>query len=326
MSRKRRSFVGWLLVIVMQLTSILPMATVYAVGGGEKIENIGGEEITTPGGMRIQVSDVTLSDTEFQFITSVIISDENGVHLTTKEDIGKSSEVHITYSFEIPNAYDLGVRDPYSLQLPDEIKIENPMEIPLKDVDDKLMATVYVTTNGTVRIEFTEHASSLSDIEGHFKIETKFDEERIQNDEETTIEFDLGGSAKQLITVKFEVEDETTIVNLTKKSLGYDVELNEITWEITVKPQTSPNLRLITNVVITDAIQEGQTYVPNSATIKKSQEVYIDGSFNYSAPNLTYTFNNPINQVKNEEYTITLKTKPDLSAFEGKNQGDIISF
>src|SRR5690606_6366681 len=106
----------------------------------------------------------------------------------------------------------------------------------------------------------------LYDRSGYFWVYSEFDAEKIGNNGETEIVFDLGGGNSQTIVVEFEKEEETANVNLSKSG-EYDNDKNEITWNIEIEPETTPNGRSIENVVISDVIQEGQTYVENSAII-----------------------------------------------------------
>ncbi|MBU5293034.1 hypothetical protein KQH90_03160, partial [Anaerosalibacter bizertensis] len=252
------------------------------------------------------------SGTEFKFITDVEITDENGNHF--EGPIAKDSKIRIQYNYEIENELNVDINQKYTLEIPEEINIIENMKIQLKNGNGDLIATVNIDTNNNATIQFDENVNEqLYDRSGYFWVYSEFDAEKIGNNGETEIVFDLGGGSSQTIVVEFEKEEETANVNLSKSG-EYDNDKNEITWNIEIRPETTPNGRSIENVVISDVIQEGQTYVENSAIIDNN----ADGEFKFEGNKLTYTFNESIKD--GEVYNISFKTKPDLSAFdkEGK--------
>jgi uncharacterized repeat protein (TIGR01451 family) len=222
----------------------------------------------------------------FKFITGVALTNNDGSPFTG--DIKKDSKVHITYSFAIPNADSVKGGDTYTVEIPKEIKIAAPIVIKLTEDGTEtgnLMATVNIGTDNKAIITFTDYAGTLSEIEGSFFVYTEFDEKKVGNNGDTDIVFDLGGGATTTIKVTFEKEEETAEVKLFKSG-NYDTVNNEITWQITVTPETKPTPRPIKNVVIEDAIPAGQTYIGGSVSIVPTGAA----AFSFDSSTIKYDF------------------------------------
>lgn len=333
-----------ILVLVMQL--MIPIHENYALGEKELEENmemeqkveeksesvedgVNSEDISNSKDVQIEnKSDETeiknsgeerltevkkRSGTEFKFIRSVEITDEDGNPF--EGSIAKDSKIRIQYNYEIEDELNVDINQKYTLTIPKEINIIDDMKIPLKNGNGELIATVNINTNNNVTIQFDENvnAQGLYDRSGYFWVYSEFDANEVGNNGETEIVFDLGGGSSQTIIIEFEREDETANVNLIKSG-KYDNNKNEITWNIEIKPETTPNGLSIENVVISDVIQEGQEYIKDSAVISPE----INGEFKFEDNKLIYTFNELIKD--GEVYNITFKTKPNLSAFDSEGK------
>lgn len=269
---------------------------------------------------------VTYADSEpepFQFITDVSITEEDGTAF--EGPVNKDSKLRLQYEFAIPDTEvttgsvaSITAGQIYTFSIPQEIPVINQMSIPLKDGDDNVFANVVIGTDNEGTITFTDLATQLSGVTGYFWVYSEFDEDKIGNDGEQNIIFDLGNGASKVVTVQFEEEVETSDIKLVKSG-GYASEKNEITWTIKIKPETTPNLRDLSNVIIKDVIADNQTYIDSSAKI--SPEV-SGGIFKYdeTSKELSFAFNQAINKVKEEEYILTFKTKPHMSELTENGQ------
>jgi len=254
----------------------------------------------------------------FQFITNVSITDQDGNEFSG--EVAKDSKLRLQYDFAIPDtttgsAITVGLN--YEFIIPQEIPIKSPLNISLKDSNEVIFGNVVIGTDNKGTITFTEEAASLSGVTGYFWVYSEFDKEKIGNDGQQNIEFDLGKGQTEVIPINFPKEDETSNINLIKSG-SYNQEQNEITWTVKIKPETTPNTRELRDVVIKDIIEASQTYIDGSATITPNGV----GSFKYDDANkeLSFAFSEPINKVANEEYTITFKTRPEVSGFTANNQ------
>lgn len=269
---------------------------------------------------------VTYADSEpepFQFITDVSITEEDGTAF--EGTVNKDSKLRLQYEFAIPDTEvttgsvaSITAGQIYTFSIPQEIPVINQMSIPLKDGDDNVFANVVIGTDNEGTITFTDLATQLSGVTGYFWVYSEFDEDKIGNDGEQNIIFDLGNGASKVVTVKFEEEVETSDIKLVKSG-GYDSVKNEITWIIKIKPETTPNLRDLSNVIIKDVIADNQTYIDSSAKI--SPEV-SGGIFKYdeTSKELSFAFNQAINKIEGEEYILTFNTKPEITGFTENNQ------
>lgn len=259
-------------------------------------------------------------DLGFQFLTNVSLTDKEGNPFVGS--IQPDSKLMVNYTYAIPDEIKLDPFRTYAItKIPDEIEVLEAMTIPLKtnrDGLDVIVANVYVSLDHQVSIQFTELINDedyLYDRSGNFFVYSEFDEGKVQKDED--IIFDLGSGHSVPIRVNFDIVEDSFNVKLAKSG-SYDSLNNVITWKLEVRPESAPRVKPIQNVIIKDLIQAGQTYVPDSATISPA---VASGAFDFSVDNgLTYQFNQTINNTAGELYTITFKTKPDLSAFDSEEK------
>lgn len=249
---------------------------------------------------------------KFSFITGVTISDLQDKPL--KDGIDKSSEVRIKYSFAIPNANDVKDGEVFKMNMPKQIAIQYPLDMDIKDDDGNVIAKAHFDTNGEITIVFTNYASTHSNIDGYFYIDTIFDRDNIGNINPEKIVFELGGDAEPVvIEVNFDQPEQPS--TSIEKSGSYDASKNEITWNVKVNKErvTVNNAQLIDNIPI------GQEYVEGSATIDNGADA---SGFTYEKATdsnsektgtLIYKFKDTINDV----YNVTFKTKvTDPKVFE----------
>ena len=96
----------------------------------------------------------------------------------------------------------------------------------------------------------------------------------------------------------------------SKSAGSYDYSTREMTWTIVVDDDQVP----LDNVVVTDSISSGQTFLASSFTVTDSLgTAYTSGTLNSDATSFTYSFGGTIS----DTYTITYKTElTDLTLLE----------
>ncbi len=249
----------------------------------------------------------------FQFFAQVSLTDGDGNPFTGT--VEQNEEVQIRYDYSIPDEYTVDTSKTYTLTIPNEIEITSAFSIDLYDYNEDpavLIATVSVGTDNVISIDFTDNVNNkMYDRTGWFQMELSFDEEEITD--QTEITFPLGAGATTVIQIAFEPDEQTVDVDLNKSG-EYDKETNEITWQITVSPQTEPDVRPISDLVVNDAIPSNQEYITGSFEILPAGTL---GTFDYDAAgnSISYSFTNDVNLSEGEQYTITFKTKADTSLF-----------
>ena len=259
---------------------------------------------------------------QFEFLTGVTLSDENGNPFSGS--ISPDSALTIRYDYAIPDELEPDTAIIYQVtRIPEEIKILEPIAIPLKQMrevegvfTEVLVGTVFISVTGEVTLKFEETVNDpdyLYDRTGHFFVYSRFDEEKVQGTEE--IVFDLGNGDSVTVEVIFEEEVITHNLDL-QKSGQFNAASNEITWKINVRPSSLPLMVPMENVVITDTLEEGQTFVPDSFTITPMAE----GAFSMVDGRLSFQFADDINKTSGESYEISFKTKIDTTVFTKEDQ------
>jgi LPXTG-motif cell wall-anchored protein/uncharacterized repeat protein (TIGR01451 family) len=200
----------------------------------------------------------------FPFITSVSIKDASGNDLGN--NISKSSEIHVNYTWSIPNDKNVSKDDFYIMQLPSQINIAAPIDMPIKDSFNETIADMHIGTNGSVKITFSEYASEHSNVTGSFFVDCHFKASEIGNTNPVPINFVIPGVAVPVkIDVEFQQPDPTAVKDGT-----YDSLTDEITWTVTVNKE---GVRL-NNASVEDIINVGQDFVPNSVKIDGNSAAY----------------------------------------------------
>lgn len=266
--------------------------------------------------MQIEVPQEEPAIVPFSFITKVSITDGEGNPLG--DNVSKSSQVIVKYSFAIPNNQRISAGAIYSMVIPKEFELIGDMSLPLKDASDKKMADVIIEKSGAAKIVFTEYAANLSNVKGNFYIDTKFNFSEVGNGNPVAISFTVDGRTEPfVIDVNFDQPDPTL-----QKTGIYDPITNLITWRVTINPEKVT----MSNGVFRDEIQKGQEFVLASAKFSSADPVDLSHIFTYTAnPELnasttgalTYTFPTNTNETYNIEFN-TKVTDPSLFSSEGK--------
>jgi uncharacterized surface anchored protein len=177
-----------------------------------------------------EVSPKDITDT-FHFITGASIKDVDGNELG--DNIDKSSEIHVNYTWSIPNTEEVNEGDYYTMQLPKEIKIVADINEPINDSSGEKVADMHVDTSGLVTFTFTDYPSTHSNVSGYFYIDSFFDESEIGNNNPNPITFTIPGVADPIvINVNFNQPDPSI-----EKEGTYNPSTDEITWQLTVNKE-----------------------------------------------------------------------------------------
>jgi uncharacterized repeat protein (TIGR01451 family)/LPXTG-motif cell wall-anchored protein len=238
---------------------------------------------------------------KFNFITEVSLTDENGKPINDSSNpISKNAEVKLTYKFAIPNEEVVKKGDTYVMQIPKEIQIIGTLNFPINLENGETIANVVINTDGAVVITFNEFSEKNSNISGYFYIDTQFNIDEIGNNNPIPIKFEVGGNSEPIIiNVDFE---QPEIPNASiKKEGSYDASRNEITWKVTVNPESVK----VYGAQVIDDIRNGQEFVPNSVKINGATPQEANYNYDLSSKKLTYNFPNVIETTQ----IITFKTK-----------------
>jgi len=243
----------------------------------------------------------------FPFITDVKIADVNGKDLGN--NISKSSEIHINYTWSIPNEQTVNPGDYYTMQLPGEIKIATAVDMLMTNpADGETVAYIHIDTNGKVKITFTSYPSQHSDVHGGFTLDCHFNESKTGNVNPVTIDFTVPGTGVVHVgPFNFRQPDPTIT-----KSGTYNSTTDEITWTITVNKEAVG----LDNTAVVDTINSGQVLVDNSVEINSTPAVL---GTNYSYDNASRKLTVNLSRITSQQ-VITYKTSVhnDLAS---KSQG-----
>jgi fimbrial isopeptide formation D2 family protein len=239
------------------------------------------------------------------YITSFQLVNQDGEDLSEEQEVEKNSEVHLNFAYKVPDEqFDkitAGIQY-YITTIPKEIVTPKVKTIELKNEETgEHFATVHISDDGKVSIEFTDYAIENSVLEGNFYINTYFDAEEIGNGGDKEITFD---AIAKTVTVHFKQDDTTSLSKKGELGDGGDV-----VWTVTV---TSGEVAL-DNAVLTDKIEGKQEYVDNSFTIDPNPydpDSDLKGLTTPAEAGGTLKYQFPEQIPKGTAYTITYKTHP----------------
>lgn len=312
---KRAKCISMVLLIMMVLQLLMPVSFAY----GDTNEEHGID--LSEGGSSLLSGSTTSS--AITATINLVFKDKKGDiidHTNSSVSIPLDASVNLSVRLDIkdmdtPNDPDdegfIDISEDYVIKIAEQISISEDKEIAIYHPTDKdvQIATARINTDGSVKITFLPAINEYD--EGRYvKIEADgtMDASELGEGGEQVLEFEFPGKT-ETVNVKFDEKVETVTVD---KSGSWDKDKNEISWTITVKASTTPKGLDIKNVVITDTIGSGQTW----------DRVVDNGGSKYDDVSKTFTF-----EQLNDGATKTIKvvTRPDLSAFEPKDEDKTIT-
>ena len=243
-----------------------------------------------------------VSDT-LDFITGVSLTNRDGTPLG--DNVSKDAELMLTYTYAIANDADVDAGDTFTIDVPDAILISVPGGFDLTDVESgQIIGTGVITTSNTITITFTSFVDIYSNIHGSFWFDLAFDEDGIGYDDPAEITFEVGEQTEPYI-IEIDFDQPAPPEASVQKTGSYNATTDEITWSITIN---SENLT-IHDVIISDDIALGQTYVADSLKINGVDADIAD--YTYIDDTLTYTFPDTITT----QQVLTFRVSIDDSEF-----------
>ena len=221
---------------------------------------------------------------EFPFITSVEITDEDGVSISDSS-FNRDQEINIIFNFSIPNDADVQAGDYYTIDIPDGFEIVGNLEEQYLDETGDIKVTWELTDN-VITIRFYQSLEILSNVSGHMSISCWFDKDSQLGQDGNNIVFEIAGH-EFVVDVYYDEITDSTFAEVTKKGT-YDQEARVITWTITVTPD-SDNATLA-SVTVKDYYDTSiLSYVSGSfevdgVVIDDSQVTFTDTGFEYQFP------------------------------------------
>ena len=316
---KNKRNLTYLLIITLLIQMILPMTSIntYAMLNENNLESAENEVELIQVASGSAITPEVATGSAF-YINRVEIKDQDGHDF--KGTVKTDSKITLGYHYEIPNEEIVDTTKVHTLTIPDEIKIIEEKEFDLMH-GTRAIVKVHIYKDNTITYQFYDAVNDtefLNDREGYIEIYSEFNKEVIGNEGERDILFEIAGNASYPVNVKFEKIDEKVDISINKYG-SYDTSTNEITWTIEVEPKSVPYLIPVTGAAITDIIQKGQVFVPNSTALN-GVETTDNFIYDENTKTLTYTFDGAINTTANEKNVISFKTKANTDAFISEDQ------
>ena len=210
----------------------------------------------------------------------------------TDEQLDQNSTYRLNVTYEIPNTEKPQTDITYQYSLPSVFK-EITSSGDIFNSSNEKMGT-YKVEGGKILLNISAASiAKLSNLNGYFSCEFKFDKTQITNEKTITVTFPVASKTE---TFHFQ-EDTNSYLSTEKKQLKVDYKNGKIKYQIKVTANEAEN-----DVVIKDTLGEGLSFDTNSFAIKKnSSDITLQPV--YSADNKTVSFNLG-NMAANDTYVI----------------------
>ena len=255
-----------------------------------------GEALTTGEGSTVgENSTVNISTLPSAWIKTESVqkkTNEVWADISQSESLDQNSVYRLNVTYEIPNTEKPTSDIKYEYSLPSVFNsVQSSGDI--LNNSNEIMGT-YNVTDGKIVLDISAAAiASLSNLQGFFSCEFKFDKTQITTNKTITVVYP--------VTQKTEVfqfqEDTNSYLTTEKKQLDVDYKNGKIKYQISVKASDAEN-----NVVITDQLGDGLSFDKSSVIVKKNDSK-VNITPVYSSDEKTATFNLG-NMTANDNYVI----------------------
>ena len=243
-----------------------------------------GEALTTGEGSTVgENSTVNISTLPSAWIKTESVqkkTNEVWADISQSESLDQNSVYRLNVTYEIPNTEKPTSDIKYEYSLPSVFNsVQSSGDI--LNNSNELMGT-YNVTDGKIVLDISVAAiTSLSNLQGFFSCEFKFDKTQITTNKTITVVYP--------VTHKTEVfqfqEDTNSYLTTEKKQLDVDYKKGKIKYQISVKASDAEN-----NVVIKDQLGDGLSFDKTSVIVKKNNSK-VNITPVYSSDEKTAIFN-----------------------------------
>ena len=223
-----------------------------------------GEALTTGEGSTVgENSTINISTLPSAWIKTESVqkkTNEVWADISQSESLDQNSVYRLNVTYEIPNTEKPTSDIKYEYSLPPVFNsVQSSGDI--LNNSNELMGT-YNVTDGKIVLDISAAAiTSLSNLQGFFSCEFKFDKTQITTNKTITVVYP--------VTHKTEVfqfqEDTNSYLTTEKKQLDVDYKKGKIKYQISVKASDAEN-----NVVIKDQLGDGLSFDKTSVIVKKN--------------------------------------------------------
>ena len=241
------------------------------------------------------VPSATNTDLPSAWVTTQSVQKKiNGIwtDIGTDEQLDPNSTYRLNVTYEIPNTEKPQTDVTYKYSLPSVFKEITSSGDIINSGGEKI--GTYSVENGNILLNILAASiAGLSNINGYFSCEFKFDKTQITAEKTITVTFPVASKTE---IFHFQ-EDTNSYLSTEKKQLEVDYKNGKIKYQINVTANEAEN-----DVVIKDTLGEGLSFDTNSFAIKKnSSNITLQPV--YSADNKTASFNLG-NMAANDTYVI----------------------
>ncbi len=251
---------------------------------------------------------------DMDFITSVQLTERDGDPFGAS--IAKNAQLRLEYEYQIPNTYPVHTDDTFTMQIPTEIAVTAPGAFSLTDdTSGDIIGNGTIAMDGTLVITFTSFVETYSNIHGNFWFDLAFDEDDIGNENPVAITFSVGATTPPYV-IEVEFEQPAPVPATVTKSGSYNASTKQVTWTLNVGPSDVT----ATNVIVTDVIPAGQTYVDGSLTVNGGAPDPMAFTYDAGTGTLTYTLGDIT-----APQTLVFRTLVDDSVFDPAYEGTTVT-
>ncbi len=267
------------------------------------------EQVKTNSVLLDAEDEITWTDKgDFPFITKVSITNEDGTSIGDSS-FDRNQKINLDFEFAIPNDASVAAGDKYTISIPEGFELIGNLSEKQLDETSGINVTWELTDN-IITIRFYQSLENVSNVSGYMSIGCWFDKDSQLGQDGEDITFVIDGKTYTVDVYYDEITDATS-ADVTKSG-SYNTGTKEITWTITVTPD-SKNATL-KNVTVKDSFDTSVLkYVAGSFAVSGS--AVSDDDVRFNANGFEYTFPS---ETSPGAKTITYKTSVADSYFLSK--------
>ncbi|WP_055736091.1 MULTISPECIES: DUF7507 domain-containing protein [Bacillaceae] len=244
--------------------------------------------------------------------------DEGGNKIDTP---GLNADIRINYTWALPNGHGYTEGAMFEFMIPEQFHVYDEVDRLEMRFEGDIIGYFSVNKAGEATIEFTSFIEEYSNINGTVGLWTEFREDLIIEEGKTITVTPIEGKDSMTIPIDFRPSGQS-IEKRGEPNRVYNAET--IDWTV----DFNKSLDTVAQAVLSDPIQEGQSFVDGSIKL-----YYLDMQFNGTSslgkevpsseytisgdPNFSIEFNEEINRAYRLVFTTTL-TDDEKATFENK--------
>ena len=221
---------------------------------------------------------------EFPFVTEVKIYNEDGTSID-EDSFDRNQKINLDFYFAIPNDAVVSAGDMYTINIPEGFELVGNLAEQQLDPASGIDVTWELTGN-VITVRFYQSLDVISNVSGFMSIGCWFDKDSQLGQDGQDITFVIAGKTYTVDVYYDEITDSQS-AEVAKKAT-YNKDTKEVTWTITVTPDTSHST--LAGVTVEDHYDTSKldyvegSFAVNGKSVSDNDVFFNSNGFEYQFP------------------------------------------